>query len=189
MSTWNQAILARAVLAPDQAKQLADKVIAWLADEGIILDAPSNCDFDDSLCYPPGPDFLKVHNLEDLGPDPTRFADSYRVGMRDMRLVLGRGPVFNAQGRFLSAHCPSCQQPVQVDDLLRSGESWISGECDVMQCPHCEVDCELPLWEHDDIAFVMLAFEFWDWAVLSERFVASVGDKLGVKVTLLTGKH
>lgn len=50
MSTWSQAILPRAVLAPDQAKQLADKVIAWLADERIILDAPSNCDFDDSLC-------------------------------------------------------------------------------------------------------------------------------------------
>lgn len=58
-----------------------------------------------------------------------------------------------------------------------------------MRCPHCEVDCELPLWEIDDIAFVMLCIEFWDWAVLSERFVVSVGDKLGVRVTLLTGKH
>lgn len=113
VSTWNQAILARAVLAPDQAKQLADKVIAWLADERIILDAPSNCEFDDSLCYPPGPDFFEGTSPGGPGAGSDllrRFLPSRDE--RNIRLVLGRGPVFNGHGggpfctlSFLPAAC------------------------------------------------------------------------------------
>lgn len=189
MSTWNQAILVRAVLTPDQAQRLAAKVIAWLADERIILDLPTDREFYDGPCYPPGPEFLKAHDVDSFGPNLSSYVTSFSSSDNAMQLLVSRGRVLNGQGRYLPPQCPRCQQPVDFYDLLHAGEAWISGECEVLRCPRCEQGSELPLWEHDDIAYVMLAFEFGEWAVLSERFVAAVGDKLGFRVTLLTGKH
>jgi hypothetical protein len=181
MGDWHQTIVARDVSA-DDAPALAERIRNWLLERGIILSTPS-----DSVSgepgYRPGPAYAET--LE----DPTDVSSRGRAGFQ---IQVGHRLVFQAVGGEVT--CQSCKAQV---DLIAHGERWVEAvdawyagdDAAAFTCPACGSSELLTEWNGPrPWGFGSLGLAFWNWTLLSDRFVREVTEKLGHRTLVVRSK-
>lgn len=188
VSERNQAILDHEVTTTAQAKTLAADILAWLIDERIIDQRQCDGCMGKTPCYQPGANFMKACGGVEGNASNDSYAAISALATNGMHVVTERAFIVNNQGRFDPLPCPHCSQMVPIDDFWNAGSNWCEGKTDVLQCPHCVQASALPQWTHPEAGFVVLAFEFWNWPPLADQFIASVRQRLGHRISVISGK-
>ncbi len=166
-----------------EAPELADRVLQWLFDEGIVSREMSHhCVIADEPGYLPGPRYEAVVTE----PDPILMAP---CGVNGLEVVTGR-TVFHPGQADLLLVCSSCSGRFNAPDGWGDAVGdWFDGELGLLACPACRAVQPITEWKHDpDWAFAFLGFTFWNWPELTEEFVAKVGYRLDHRVVLVAGK-
>ncbi|GGY55146.1 hypothetical protein [Pseudoduganella albidiflava] len=191
MGDYNQAFIDHEVASEEQARALADAIVAWLVDERIIENRHCDrCNGAEGECYPAGPGFTKA--CTDVEPEKfDYFREQFEsLSPNGLRVVATRGLVMNDQGCEDSITCPRCGTVSSMGDYWNVGGPWYmrEEEAGLIGCAHCSQASPIWQWARPDGGFVMLAFEFWNWWPLSEEFIAEFGRRLGHRYTFFSGK-
>ncbi|MFH9041773.1 hypothetical protein ACH4FA_20825 [Streptomyces sp. NPDC017966] len=168
---------------PDEAAELADRAVAWLVDEGIVLAERTGCVLGQPLGHPPGPNWHRAVAEDDADREP----------WDGLAVEVGR-TVFDAgQGDPEAVTCPRCAATMRlvtdtwdtIDDawapFRAAMETWDeTGEAQVV-CPACAESVPLPEWRWADdyFAFAHLGFEFWNWPEFTPEFLTRFSHALG----------
>ena len=182
-----------------EAEELAERAVAWLVSEGIVLADREICALGHPLGHPPGPHWSRA--VTDDDPDGEPFDG----------LAVHTGPtVFDSgQDGPEAVTCPRCRT---TTDLSDEGEGSLSdedegegawprfseaitdwqdtGHADVT-CPACARDVPLDawIWADDRLAVGRLGLEFWNWPELGDDFRARLTAVLdGHRTAYLWGK-
>ena len=166
--------------SPEEAAAYADRGLAWLLSEGLVLPDRTDCVLGAPLGHPPGPNWAGVCGPEDASWEPGGGLD-VQVG----RTVFSAG-----QGEPEAVTCPRCEATTRLitDTWQSDDEAWEpfgaalrtwdeEGEADVV-CPACAAPVPLPeyRWADDFFAFAHLGFEFWNWPHFSDEFLTRFAD-------------
>lgn len=192
MADYNQAIIDLEVTSEEHARELAGAILAWLIDERIIEDRSCDrCNGIEGQCYPAGPGFTKA--CKDVAPGEFAYFHEqfHSLVTNGVRVVATRGLVRNGQGCEDSIACPRCGASSPMDEYWNIGGPWYMREVEEapIHCAHCGQASPIWQWANPDGGFVLLAFEFWNWWPLSDRFIAEFGRRLGHRFTFFCGKN
>ncbi|MFB7932748.1 hypothetical protein ACFC4C_26970 [Streptomyces sp. NPDC056039] len=173
--------------SPQDSARLAQRVVEWLVQEGIVLAEPEPgwALGERDLSHPPGPHWHKaVANARWGSPGGVVVHTERRVFY-----TLGDpGPA--------TVTCPRCRKRAEVENDLQERfwaacEAWhATGHAD-LDCPACAAPVPLPAWTWTDdaFAFAHLGFEFWNWPALSADFRSRTADFLEChRTAFLMGK-
>ncbi|CAL9531204.1 hypothetical protein [Streptomyces sp. Tu 3180] len=167
----------------DEAARLADRVVAWLVDEGIVLAERTGCVLGRPLGHPPGPNWHRAVAEDDAGWKPSD----------GLAVEVGRTVFHGGQGGPEAVTCPRCAATTSLvtDDWEPVDGVWApfgaamrtwheTGEAQVA-CPVCAEPVPLPEWSWADdyFAFAHLGFEFWNWPEFTPEFLAGFSRALG----------
>ncbi|MGI9421708.1 MAG: hypothetical protein ACR2PA_00770 [Hyphomicrobiaceae bacterium] len=166
-----------------EVPELADRVLQWLFDEGIISRKMSqHCVIASEPGYLPGPKHDKIVTES----DPNLMAPG---GVNGLEIVTEK-TVFHAGQADIKLVCSSCSGRFDAPD--RWGDAvgdWFDGDPGLLPCPACGEVQPITEWKHDpNWAFAYLGFTFWNWPPLTDEFVAKAGYRLGHRVVLVAGK-
>jgi hypothetical protein len=196
MSDHFQSIVDRDATL-DEALALADQIVGWLVERGIILPIPTDCTLG-GTGHPPGP---KFHNAvippyaSRLGPDGERIRDDgtlLKLRTNGLEVSVGR-TVFHAGGYGIGPICCGCGTRFETLDELSwddAVEQWYHGRGDgLLACPRCGHTEPVTEWNHDPpFGFGNLGLTFWNWSRLKEEFVAEIGRRFGHRTLLVHGR-
>ncbi|MGI5376243.1 hypothetical protein ACQEV2_18690 [Streptomyces sp. CA-251387] len=187
-----QTIVDRAA-SPQQAPQLAERVVEWLVAEGIVLAERTDCVFGQPLGHPPGPNWQRAVAPDDADWDP----------WDGLAVYTGRTVFHGGQGEPEAVTCPRCGVTTRLitDEWELIDDAWApfgkaidawhkTGEAQV-DCPACADAVPLPdwTWTDDYFAFAHLGFEFWNWPPFTEEFRTRISELLdGHRTAYVWGK-
>jgi uncharacterized Zn-finger protein len=163
------------------AKALAERLRAWLVEEGIIEPAPTEGDLEQGWGYTPGPHFRKA--LES-GHVEEQFLD---LGTNRVCFPTGRR-VFDAGGNGIELACPFCGATFMPGpEWSDAVGAWYEGDDEAsFPCPFCGKAERLAAWRGPwPWGFGCLASEFWNWPPLSAKFVEEVARRLAHRIVLV----
>ncbi|CAL9494765.1 hypothetical protein [Streptomyces griseomycini] len=168
-----------------QARRLADRVVEWLAAEGIVLAERTPCVPGRPLGHPPGPHWHRaVTDDWDWPPSDGLAVHTVRTGFTSGADMPG------------AALCPRCGAATALDDAAwrRFGDAmrtWHDEGTASAGCPACGTAVPLPDWTWDEapLAFGSLGLEFWNWPELTPEFRARTAEVLdGHRTAYVWGK-
>ncbi|MFF1675052.1 hypothetical protein ACFVYG_03255 [Streptomyces sp. NPDC058256] len=186
MGDYNQTIVDPDATAED-AEALAERVVAWLIAEEIVL-AERTYHMYDKPVYTPGPRWSQVTNERHL------------LASDGLAVVTGRTVFFGALGSDGSPICPRCTEVIATERWTRSEgvlgpfpsamDTWHKTGAAEVRCPACGHPAPLPewAWEHNCFAFAYLGFEFWNGPRLRSEFISELGRVLGHRTRVVEGK-
>ncbi|MFJ9601776.1 hypothetical protein [Streptomyces althioticus] len=160
---------------PDEAAEYAERGLAWLVSEGVVLAERTVCVLGAPLGHPPGPDWLRA-----CSPEDAEWKPSDGLAVEVGRTVFGGG-----QGEPEAVTCPRCEVTTRLmtDTWESDDEAWEpfgealrawdeDGEADVV-CPACAASVPLPeyRWADDYFAFGHLGIRFWNWPEFTDAFL------------------
>ncbi len=164
-----------------EAGALAERLCAWLAEEGLIEPAPADSELEQDRGHAPGPHFRKA--LES-GQVEEGF-----LGLRTNRVCFPTGRrVFDAGGNGIELACPICGATLTPgSEWSNAVGAWYEGDDEAsFPCPFCGKVQRLTAWRGPwPWGFGCLALEFWNWPPLSARFVEEVGRRLEHRIVLV----
>lgn len=167
----------------DEAAALADRVVTWLVDEGMVLAERTDCVLGRPLGHPPGPNWHRAVAEDDADREP----------WDGLATEVGRTVFHSGQDGPEAVTCPRCAAttPLVTDDWdLIDGvwapfgaamKTWYeTGEAQV-SCPACAEPVPLSEWgwADDRLAFAHLGFEFWNWPEFTPEFLTRFSRALG----------
>jgi hypothetical protein len=175
---------------PEEARGLADRVVAWLVTEGIVLADRTDCVLGQPLGHPPGPNWRRAVSGQDADWEP----------WDGLAVYTQRTVFFGGQGEPTAVTCPRCRAATRLltDEWELIDAIWTpfdqamilwhrTGEVTPVTCPACAH--EVPLtdwsWEDDFYAFGHLGLEFWNWPEFSDSFRSRISEILGGHRTAL----
>lgn len=194
MAEWFQ-VVGDVEATEAEAPALAESVVRWLADDGVIARQPTDCVAGADAGYPPGPNFRSVV----IRPDD----DFLRLWAHGVEVRTGRQVFHPGAGELGAVTCPRCDQTVHLSDpsthavtdqwrhLADGLNSWHAGGPGLVRCPHCGllVDFNDWLWvPGPPFAVGFFGLAFWNWPDLSAEFVRRLGNHLGHRIVLTGGK-
>jgi len=148
------------------APRLADRVVAWLAAEGVVRAGRTRCVPGQPRGHPPGPHWERaVRDDWDRPPSDGLAVHTRRTGF--------------TSGADLpdAAVCPRCTAPTPLDDTVwprfsDAMRAWHDTGSAAVTCPACAAPVAVPDWTWDDcpLALAHLGFEFWNWPDLDGAF-------------------
>lgn len=161
----------------DDAKELAERVKAWLIAQGIVSPVP---------CQALGASHLLSRGETAAMWDT--FPHASPVLMCGLEVVTERR-VFHTGGNGIDGiRCPACGAKHHPDDLPWSDaiSAWFASESDdSMACPACHASRSIVDWEFDSPwGFGNLAFGFWNWPI-SDRLLHELSAMIGHRLRLV----
>ncbi|MFI1419619.1 hypothetical protein ACH4VX_16770 [Streptomyces sp. NPDC020731] len=168
-----------------EAERLADRVVAWLAAEGVVLAERTPCVPGQPLGHPPGPHWHRaVTDDWDRPPSDGLAVHTGRTGFTSGADMPG------------AALCPRCASATALDDatwerFTRAMQTWYDGGAAVVGCPVCAAAVSVPDWTWDEapLAFGSLGLEFCNWPDLTPEFRARAAEALnGHRTAYVWGK-
>ncbi|MDO0913999.1 hypothetical protein QQM39_25170 [Streptomyces sp. DT2A-34] len=179
--------------SPQQAPQLAERVVEWLVAEGIVLAELTDCVLGQPLGHPPGPNWQRAVAPDDADADP----------WDGLAVYTGRTVFHGGQGGPEAVTCPRCGVTTRLitDEWDLINDVWVpfglaidvwhkTGTAQV-DCPACTRPVPLPdwAWADDYFAFAHLGFEFWNWPPFTEEFRTRISELLdGHRTAYVWGK-
>jgi hypothetical protein len=175
-----------------QAAELAERAVAWLVSEGIVLADREICVLGQPLGHPPGPHWSRA--VTDDDPDGEPFDG--------LAVHIGRTVFDSGQDGPEAVTCPNCRTTTDLSDedaddtvwprFAAAISDWQDGTADAdVTCPACARDVPLDawIWADDRLAVGRLGLEFWNWPELSDDFRARLAAVLdGHRTAYLWGK-
>jgi hypothetical protein len=167
------------------APRLAERVVARLAAEGIVLAERTRCVPGQPAGHPPGPNWQRaVTDDWDWEPSDGLTVHTRRTGFHSGADLPG------------AAVCPRCTAATPLDDTAwprfdDAMRTWHDTGTAAVDCPACAAPVPLPDWTWDEapLAFGHLGFEFWNWPDFTPGFHALLADLLdGHRIVYLWGK-
>ncbi|MFF3322961.1 hypothetical protein [Streptomyces sp. NPDC002889] len=185
----------------EDAEALAERALAWLVAEGIVLAEQTHCVFGQPV-RPPGPHWARTAAPEDSDGNPSD----------GLAVTTGRTVFHGGQDQAEWADCPGCggrtlfgpggeeQDDPWADDALSHGDgdaadagdeewqlfsaavgAWHATGEGYVECRHCAVDVPVTdwIWQPGCFALGHLGLEFWNWPEFRPEFVAELGRQLG----------
>jgi hypothetical protein len=165
-----------------EAPALADRVLRWLIAEQIVVPERTDCVLSESGGYAPGPAYVKATGAPDVhvltlrtnGMEVVSTRTVFHSGEGDLELICGT--------------CGSRIEPKQGWWADAVGEWYDRAGPGMLACPVCGISRPVTEWQHDPpLGFGNLGFTFWNWPMLTDDFVASVGKLLGNRVLDVAG--
>jgi hypothetical protein len=185
MSSYFQIIVDRDATL-DEAKHLADTVLAVVVKRGVVDPTPIDETTGRWPGYPPGPNYESI--IDEAGSGE----DKYRPG--GMEIIIGK-TVFHSGGIGPTEPvCPRCGTRQAYDD---GSDAWISAIDEwfaetgpgLLRCPNCGHTEPITEWPLDPPwGFGNLGFKFWNWPQLTESFIEEVSVLLGHRTVYVYGK-
>jgi hypothetical protein len=178
MGDYFQNIVARDVSAED-APRLAAKVRDWLIARRIIEPELSDCTLGDPG-HRPGPEYALAQE--------TPNTRGLHLSTNGVQINVGRTVFYNLQPELTCHACGARFEP--GDDYQDAVSTWFEGNDAVtFACPECHVPERLTQWDGDSPwGLSELGFTFWNWSVLSERFIRKVSEQLGHRTLVVRDK-
>jgi hypothetical protein len=185
-------IIADVEAREDEAAGLADRLVAWLADAGVIASARTESVLGFKFGHLPGPRW------------PTAVSEPDNAVRGDGVEVQAGRTVFHTMETPMRAGCPRCGTVLALvneetwgtadewDAFLCAAIGWTKGGPGTVPCPRCReaVGFNDWLWPNQDgWAVGYLGLTFWNWPMLSDQFVSAVAAHLGHRVLRTDGKY
>ncbi|MFG2866704.1 hypothetical protein [Streptomyces sp. NPDC048338] len=156
----------------------------WLETQGFVRPVP----WQDGIVRLAGP---RWREAVDLVPwdRRARIRESEEEPGDEVRVITGRTVFVAGPGDPPAAICPGCRTPDPAWPHSAIDTWYTTGAAD-LGCRACARLSPLPDWEWTDdyFAFAHLGFQFDDWPPLHPRFTAALGQALGHRIRVLTGK-
>ncbi|MCY1019926.1 hypothetical protein [Pyxidicoccus sp. MSG2] len=178
MGDYFQNIVARDVSAED-APRLAAKIRDWLIARRIIEPELSDCTLGDPG-HRPGPEYALAQE--------TPNSDVLHLSTNGLQIEVGRTVLYNLQPELTCRVCGARFEPGRgYQDAV---SIWFEGNDAVtFGCPQCHTPERLTQWDGaSPWGFSHLGFTFWNWSVLSERFIREVSEQLGRRTLVVRDK-
>lgn len=161
----------------EEAPILAQRGIAWLAEQGIVQAVPESGNGLHGDIYRPGPNAGAWSEFINLGNDWCG------VGLETERTVFHSGPGPN------DVRCPHCGAPHSLDEVPWGDAvgAWYSNEADdTLACPACGGSARIVDWTFLELdwAFGNLGFGFTNW-LIEPRLAVELGKILGHRVKIV----
>jgi len=176
----------QSVVDPDasevEAPALAEKLLQWFINEGIVSPERSDCVLGDSG-YAPGRFHCKA-----IGSENQHLLRLRTNGLE----VVSTHTVFHNGGLGFELVCESCGgsfDPPQGAWGDAVGEWYDRSGPGLLACPGCQAVRAITKWRHaPPFGFANLGFTFWNWPSLLESFIGEISERLGHNVTVVVGK-
>ncbi len=181
MGDWFQTVSDRDA-TESESQELGAAIHQWLVDEGIVSSDATDCVPGSDIGYPPGPNYQKA----------TGESDDHllKLATNGLDVITKRSVFHSGQGGF-ELICSACSDRFEAPNVWGDAVSqWYENKGPgIMACPHCGGRQPINEWKHDPPwGFANLGFEFWNWPPLSDDFVQTIGERLGHRVVLVSGK-
>ena len=169
----------------DEADHLARHVVSFLAEKGVIEANPS-----EEGGYPRGPRALEIAGRSESRPSHETIPPVYT----HLQVMVGRAVHADdlSESRSPVALCPKCAKTFDdVDEEWPAAvQAWLAGDNDsALTCPECGSSAPVTAWGYAGrFGFGNLAFRFWNWPPLLEKFVEELKNELGHPVSIVRGK-
>jgi hypothetical protein len=185
LADWFQTVVDVEVGA-DDAGPLAEQVLGWLIERGVVEAAVTDCTFA-GPGHAPGPSYTSI----------VEHAEPGLLSLRTngMAVITSRIVASSGDGEW-RMHCRWCGQSVDLeqsagarDEVFAAIDAWHAGGPSQLRCRGCGRDAALNDWLWTPgWAFGNLAFEFWNWPLLNTSFIDELGARLGHRVVVTRGK-
>ncbi|MER6316199.1 hypothetical protein ABT237_20795 [Streptomyces sp. NPDC001581] len=183
MGTYRQTVVDLDA-SPEEAAARGERGKRWLEAEGFIRPVP----WRGEVVYLAGPRWREavdlVHwdwraRIEGLEEEPGD----------ELCVVVGRTVFYAGQGAAPSALCPHCRSAAP-DWPHEALDAWYTTGAAELDCPACTHRAPLADWNWTDdyFAFGHLGFQFDDWPPLRPRFTTALGQELGHRIRVVSGK-
>jgi hypothetical protein len=174
-----------------EAPALAEKVLAWMVSEGVVVAERTDCVLGSEGGHRAGPRY-----------DAAVTAPPRSGGVDGVHAEVRRGVYDPGQGGVELVTCPRCAQSDRLQDeqtyeptarwesVVEAIERWYGGGPGELTCDHCRQVIGLNDWCWEPpFAFGCVAITFWNWPLLRDSFVADVVRVLGHRVVRVAGKR
>lgn len=183
MGTYFEGLVDRDVAGQEEAERLAQRVVDYLVTSGIIEPSLSDCVLGrDKVGYAPGRNWREA--CDEKWASGLRLEEYLSNGLE---ITTGRNVSVNPQGDF-RASCPACHAEIPMDNVWAAVGDWYDGGAGLVGCAGCGTQESVAELDLTSLGVGMLTFTFWNWPQLSDQFVAKVGELLGHRVALISGK-
>jgi hypothetical protein len=170
--------IADVEVTEQDAPRLAEEVVAWLVETGVVVAERTNCAC--GVGHAPGPEFGSAV----VAPDETL----HTVAWNGLRVEIGR-TVFYAKAADQLVYCPHCDAEVDLERIADAFEEWQVGAAGTRECPICTRELDPNGWRWEPPwGFGALGLTFWNWPPLRPEFVAELTARLGHRTVLVADK-
>lgn len=161
-----------------EAPHLAEEVVDWLVEIGVVVKERTNCAC--GIGHAPGPNFDRAVVT---GDDDLRT-----LAWNGLRVEVGRA-VYYAKAPDQAVYCPHCDAEVDLDRIADAFEEWQHGADGTRPCPICTRELDPNGWRWDPPwGFGALGLTFWNWPPLRPEFVLELTARLGHRTVLVADK-
>jgi hypothetical protein len=205
MGDYYQTIVDVEVTEED-SPQLAERIVAWLHDEGVIDRQRTN------QRYTTGTNYLFGPRATEVVQDAAYFLGDYAgsVARNDVspndplvfnvwvNVITHRSLVWNTAVSLECLACGAktgdwdgrCVMKEVFDTWVHSAADWGDGGEGLFSCPDCGHVLPVTEWKQGDCqwGFGNLAFWFWNYGLLKDEFVEEFGRRLGHRIVVPRGK-
>ncbi len=164
-----------------QAKELANKVVSRLVQQGIIKKELTDCVLGKNG-YAPGDNYKEVILGDDNG-FKNLLTNGFEV--RTTRQVF-----HNGNNGLDEIRCPNCNEDVIDANWQQALEEWINEtDQDKIICQNCNIENSItkyifcPTWGFGNLGFI-----FWNWPDLKSSFINDIEQVLGLPVKVIYGR-
>lgn len=190
--------LAFDTVLPDDAAAVGDKALRWLIAAEYVSAFKTECAYsEDWLGHTPGPRAAEIVDVsrEFRGLRRPQHTFTAEEAMADTAMGkingvhVGVGRLVLTAGQNISGLdggvCPSCKARTAFDDLddvlSQHAAAWFDREPSDLTCDACGRRSRLEDWDFEPYwAFSEVGLTFWNWPILSERFIAELQQAIGV---------
>ena len=181
MGDYHQDIVFKEVNELD-LELTANKILNYLKNEGIIQDIKRATNPKNTFTALPG----KKWDLATQYKDPNFLT----LSMNEVEIIIER-QIFWADGaEFESINCPKCGANNKDCDWGELFSIWIKEpESAILKCHQCQTNNMISEHQFDPVwALSNLGIKFWNWPLLSSKFISNLETLIDKKTILVTGK-
>lgn len=155
----------------------AKKILDWLISLDIVKPTLSDCILSSENGYAISEGAKKISNDPDILP--------FGLITNGLEIIIERQVFHTGENGIEEVICPNCKQDFSGEDWDFFSD-WSDNESNNLTCPLCNVAADIhtfnfiPEWGFSD-----LGFRFWNWADLSESFIADFKQKLGCDINVV----
>jgi len=182
MGEWFQTIVDRDA-TESEAPVLGAAIQQWLVDEGIVSANATDCVLGSDRGFPPGSNYQKATGDSD--------DNLLCLATNGLEVITERTLYFSLGSGGLELVCSACSGRFELPDEWGDAvNEWYENKGPgLLACPQCGERRPITQWEHDPpCGFANLGFNFWNWPQLADDFVKEIGDRLGHRLVLVSGK-
>lgn len=167
-----------------EAPELAQRVLRWLIDEGVVVAETTDCTLGTDG-HAPGPEAVKATG--EIDAEDLRSLRTNGLAITTSRSVFDTG--FSGEIELICSACRHRFEPIPLafgDALAEWYEQSGPGE---LACPRCGSTRAVTEWQFErPFGFGCLGFTFWNWPTLQDEFVSAVSARLGHPVAVVCGR-